>query len=229
MRGRVLVGRGIIASRQGDYSGWLHSIREAEKLVFPDGPYDIRSTVLNQLGAAYWYLCQYREAYGAFARAAAIREGGEDDWSEAIELYNMALCGFGRVEQGEMPGEELGGLLERGYRLAVRSGNGGVEAGMELLMGRQSAGTEALRHALQALKIARLSGAVDTEIEALTLMAVNLANRGPHFENRSGSTSDKLNVWPGKPVTASFWPRFWRRRPGSGWFMGRDRRAWGPT
>ncbi len=185
MQARVWVGQGVLATRYGDFSEDIHLLRRAERAVFPDGPYDIRSTVIDNLGADYWYLCQYRRAFEAFQRATRIREEAHDLWWQAITVYDMALCGMSLADEGEMRSEEVDQLLEKGLGLAVTSGNAEIEAAMQVLIGRRSKGEAARSHHRKALEMARRNGNAATEIEALEGIANSLAEEGPAFHQEA--------------------------------------------
>jgi len=185
MEARVWIGQGQFAAGQFDYSQRLHLTRRAERVVFPDGPYDLRCAVLESLGAAFWYLCRYREAYDAFEKAAQISEQAHDLWSQARSVYNMALCAGNLRHEGEMEVGEYRRLLERGRDLAIESGNHEAEPEMDLLLGQQLTGAEALSYYDRALEIARRQGSVQTEINALRFSGVAMAEMGPQFRAAS--------------------------------------------
>jgi len=185
MQARVWVGEGALAMRRQDYSRDIHLLRLAERAVFPDGPYDIRATVIDNLGSDFWYLCQYRKAFEAFQRATRVREEAHDLWWQAITVYDMALCAMNMMDQGEMTAPEVNRLLERGLDLAVRSSNAEIEAGMQVLMGRWLRGEAARSHFQEALAIARRHSFVTAEIEAMEGLAGNLAERGPSFRREA--------------------------------------------
>lgn len=181
MEARVWIGQAAFARWYADYSGWLHLTRRAERVVFPDGPYDLKCAILDNLGAAYWYLCRYREAYEAFQAAAQIREQAHDLWGQARSVYNMALCGGDLVREGLMETGEYLELLARGRDLAVESGSIRVETEMDILLGQQLTGKEALAHFDRALKAAESLGLVQVEINALRFSGAAMAEMGPEF------------------------------------------------
>jgi len=185
MEARVWVGEGVLAVRQQDHSRDIHLLRRAEKVVFPDGPYDIRCTVMDNLGSDYWYLGRYRKAFEAFETASRLREEAHDLWWQAAVVHGMALCGMSLVEEGEMEPGDLDRLLEWGMELAITSSNGEVEAAMHVLLGRRSSGETALWHYREALEIARREGGIVTEIEAMELLGLGLAARGPEHREEA--------------------------------------------
>ena len=185
MEARVWIGLGALAQWRADYSQWLHLARRAEKVAFPDGPYDLRCAILDNLGAAYWYLCRYREAFDAFERAAQIREQAHDFWWQTGSVYNMALCAGNLLHEGEIEIGEYRRLLERGRDLAIESGNSKAEPEMDLLLGQQLTGAEALSYYDRALEIARRQGLAQTEINALRFSGVAMAEMGPQFRDAS--------------------------------------------
>jgi len=179
MQARVWVGQGALATRRQDYSQDIHLLRQAEKAVFPDGPYDIRATVVDNLGSDYWYLCQYRKAFEAFQRATRLRKEAHDLWWQAITVHDMAVCAMSLRNEGEMSAEAVDELLKGGLDLAERSRNAEIEAAMHVLAGRQERDDGARRHYERALEIARSNGYADTEIEALEGIGNSLAEQGP--------------------------------------------------
>jgi CHAT domain-containing protein/tetratricopeptide (TPR) repeat protein len=185
MEARVWIGQAALAQRHADYSQWLHLTRRAERVVFPDGPYDLQCAVLDNLGAAYWYLCRYREALVAFERAAQIREEAHDLWGQAGAVYNMALCAGNLMSEGEMEIGRYRRILERGRDLAIDSGNFTAEPEMIVLLGAQLSGVEALSHFDRALEIARRHAVIQVEVNALRLSGVALAEMGPSFRDES--------------------------------------------
>lgn len=185
MEARVWIGQAVLAHRYADYSKWLHLTLRAQKVVFPEGPYDIQSTVLENLGAAYWYLCRYQEAYDAFEQAADICEAAHDLWGQARSIFNMALCAVSLLHQGSMEMEEYRELLKRGDALAAESGNAIAQTEMALLLGCQYRGDEALRYFDQALKNARQRSLIQVEIDALRLIGIELAEMGQPYHQES--------------------------------------------
>ena len=185
MEARVWIGQAALAHRHSDYSQWLHLTRRAERVVFPDGPYDIQCAVLDNLGAAYWYLCRYREAFDAFERAAQIREQAHDLWGQAGSVYNMALCAGDLLDEGEMEIGEYRRILELGRDLAIESGNYRAEPEMTILLGKQLAGVEALSLFDQALEIARHHAVIQAEVNALRFSGIVMAEMGPGFREES--------------------------------------------
>ena len=185
MEARVLVGQASLARWYADYSGWLHLTRRVERVVFPDGPYDLKSAVLDTLGAAYWYLCRYEKAFDAFERAALIGAQADDLWGQARSVYNMALCGGNLVIEGLMETGEYLELLERGRELAIASGSARVEPQIDILLGQQFTGNEALVHFDRALEIAHHHGMIQVEINALRFSGAALAEMGPEFRPES--------------------------------------------
>ncbi len=185
MEARVWVGRAGLAQQHSDYSQWLHLTRRAERVVFPDGPYDLQCTVLDNLGAAYWYLCRYREAFDAFEAAAQIRERAHDLWGQARSVYNMALCAGNLVSQGEMEVGEYRRILDSGLDLAIESGNHRAEPEMILLLGNQLSGMEALSYLDRALEIARRHAVIPVEVNALRFSGLVTAEMGPRFRAES--------------------------------------------
>jgi len=185
MEARVWIGQAALAHWHSDYSQWLHLTRRAERVVFPDGPYDLQCAVLDNLGAAYWYLCRYREAFAAFEKAAQIREEAHDLWGQAGSVYNMALCAGNLVSEGEMEIDRYRRILERGRDLAIESGNFTAEPEMILLLGTQLSGVEALSHFDRALEIARRHAVIQVEVNALRLSGIALAEMGPRFREES--------------------------------------------
>ncbi len=185
MEARVWIGQAANAQRHSDYSQWLFLTRRAERIAFPDGPYDLRCAILDNLGAAYWYLCRYREAFDAFERAAQIREQAHDLWWQAGSVYNMALCAGNLLHEGEMEIGEYRRLLEKGRQLAVASGNLKAEPEMTLLLGQQLTGAEAVSYYDRALEIARRQALVQTEVNALRFSGTAMAEMGPQFREES--------------------------------------------
>lgn len=181
MEARVWIGQAVFAKWHGDYSQWLHLARRAERVAIPDGPYDLQSTILDNLGAAYWYLCRYREASEAFQAAARIREQAHDLWGQAGSVYNMALCAGILLHEGETEIGEYRRLIEKGRDLAIESGNLGAETALDLLLAQQLKGAEALSHYDRALEIARQQALIETEIYALKLSGVAMVEMGPQF------------------------------------------------
>jgi CHAT domain-containing protein len=185
MGARVWIGQAAFAQRHADYSQWLHLTRRAERVSFPDGPYDLRCAILDNLGAAYWYLCRYREAFEAFEKAAQIREQAHDFWWQAGSVYNMALCAGNLLREGEMETGEYLRILDRGRDLAIESGNYKAEPEITLLLGQQLSGVEALSHFDQALEIARRQALIQVEINALRFSGIVMAEMGPRFREES--------------------------------------------
>ncbi|NOZ80003.1 MAG: tetratricopeptide repeat protein, partial [Acidobacteria bacterium] len=185
MQARIWAAQGVLAEKRGDYSQSLHLLLRAKKWAFPDGDYDIRCSVMNNLGTVYWYLCRYQKAYDSFRQAALLRAQSGDAWGEGVPVSNMALCGIKLVHEGDMAPRELQNLLNRGLRLAIRSRNIQVEADIHNLLGLQSQGREALRHFQRTLELARRRSLPQDEIEALEFSGTAAAGMGPQFRTQS--------------------------------------------
>jgi CHAT domain-containing protein/tetratricopeptide (TPR) repeat protein len=185
MKARVWIGQARLARLRGDPSLDLHLTLRAHKAVFPEAPYDIQEQVVTKLGAAYWYLCRYQNAFRAFEQAGQISEEAGDVWAQGRASYNMALCGVNLVEEGRMDVADYRVLLNKTVALAEKSGNGALEAEVEILLGQQVSGEEALVHFQKALDIGRAYERVGLEVHALQYSAITLAEMGEGNRNES--------------------------------------------
>ena len=185
MEARVWIGQAVSAGRNRDYSQRLHLILRAQKAVFPDGPYDIRSMVFESLGAVYWYLCRYQEAFDAFESAGLIHEQAHDLWGQARSAYNMALCAGNLRQEGAMEVGEYRRILENGRTLAIESGNSAAESEMTVLLGWLYRGEEAMRYFHSALSSSRERALIPTEVNALRALGIVSAEMGPQFQEES--------------------------------------------
>ena len=185
MEARVWIGQAVSAGRNRDYSERLHLILRAQKAVFPDGPYDIRSMVLESFGAVYWYLCRYQEAFDAFESAALIHEHAHDLWGQARSAFNMALCAGNLRQEGAMGIGEYRRILENGRVLAIESGNLAAESEMTVLLGWLYRGEEAMGYFQSALKSSRERALIQTEINALRALGTLSAETEPHLQDES--------------------------------------------
>jgi len=186
MEARVWIGQAVSAGRNRDYSERLHLILKAQKAVFPDGPYDIRATVYEGLGAVYWYLCRYREAFDAFESAGSIHEQAHDLWGQARSAFNMSLCAGNLRKEGAIEVEEYRRILENGRRLAIESGNLAAESEMTVLLGWLYQGEEAMEYFHSALNSSRERALIQTEVNALRALGIASAKMGPQFREESG-------------------------------------------
>ena len=185
MEARVWIGQAASAGRKLDYSEKLHLTLRAQKAVFPEGPYDIRSMVFESLGAVYWYLCRYQEAFDAFESAALIHEQAHDLWGQARSAFNMALCAGNLLLEGAMEVGEYRRILENGRNLAIESGNLAAESEMTILLGWLHSGEEALQYFHLVLVSSRERGLIQTEINALRALGSVTAERGQRFQDES--------------------------------------------
>lgn len=185
MEARVWIGQAVSAERNRDYSERLHLILRAQKAVFPEGPYDIRAMVYEGLGAVYWYLCRYQEAFDAFESASLIHEQAHDLWGHARSAFNMALCAGNLRHEGAMETGEYRRILENGRTLAIESGNFAADSEMTVLLGWLYRGEKAMEYFQSALSSSRERALIANEINALRALGIVSAETGPLLQEES--------------------------------------------
>ena len=185
MEARVWTAQASLAMVRSDYSQALHLLLKARKVVSPDGPYDIQCWVLDNLGAVYWYLCRYSEAFEAFETAAGIREKAHDEYWRSLSAYNMALSAINLMHEGEMQHEQVQNQINRALDQAIHSGHLESQAGLYLLQGTLEGGTTGLALVRRALEISHRQKMIPIEISSLRSIGTILAEMGPQFREES--------------------------------------------
>ncbi len=185
MEARVWTAWASLAMNRPDHSQALHFLLKARKVVFPDGPYDIRCWVLDSLGTIYWYLCRYQEAYDSFEQAFEIREQAHDWYWQSLSASNMALCAINLMHEGRMDEQQVHALVTRGLEAAINSGNLEGQVVLLQLQGTIERGEAGLSLLRRALEISRRQAFVQLEIENLRSIGSVLAEMGPAFREES--------------------------------------------
>ena len=158
LRARVWVARARLDAASGESGRALTLLRRAEDLAFPDGPIDLRSTILSALGFAYWEQGLYERALETYLRQADIVGGADLVYFEASARYNIALVSVELFQKGRLEFDDHLQHLESALELAVRVGNRRVEARSRLLLGQVLGGKRRFEEYERALEISRSVG-----------------------------------------------------------------------
>jgi len=176
---RVRVGFAAQWIVESEYGRALISLKDAEAVVFPEGPTDLQSTILSLEGNAYWALGLYEDAMDVYAREAELLRRSGNLFMEASPRYNIALLaarlqGVGRMEHGEylrFAKEALDTALSVGHReLELRS---------RLLMAQELEPGRAVEELRRTLALSRDLGDRSSALLSMRLLAERLWRFGP--------------------------------------------------
>jgi CHAT domain-containing protein len=148
---RVWSFQAAAARRRGDHGEALRLLRQAERVAFPDGPVDLRSGILYQMGYAFWAQGLIERALEAYTRQAGLMARAGDPFEEATARSNVAILSIGLFNRGRMKLDDTLDNLRQAAELASRVGNRTAEARARLELGsidRSERGLEELRRAL---------------------------------------------------------------------------------
>jgi len=149
----VLTRQAGVAFARSDYGKALAVYREAESMVFPDGPEYLQSWVLSGLGSVYWSFGDYRKAMTFYEQEAELARRRGDLFSAASVRWNIALMAAGLFTTHEMRKDEVRELLDLALEAAVEGNNKGVEASCRVGLGQLLQGRDAVEELEKALAL----------------------------------------------------------------------------
>ena len=154
LRANVLAEQGGLARDRADYGRSLRLYREAESVVFPDGPAWLQGNVLNGIGWIQWYFGELRQAMETYRLESEIWHASGSRFGEASPLGNQAFLAVALADRGKYPREACLPLVDEALRAALDSGNRGVEARARLLRARLLDGSAAAEESERTILLA---------------------------------------------------------------------------
>jgi CHAT domain-containing protein/tetratricopeptide (TPR) repeat protein len=158
LRSRVRIAEAWQALGLGDYGRALGPLLEAEEILFPDGPANLRSETLAALGFTYWGLGMARKGIDVYEQQAGLMRSTGDRYGEAAPRYNIALLGGRLLNLGEIEHAEYVAVVEEALAVAVRVGHRDLEAKCSQLLGQEVEPEAAARHFERALELSLQTG-----------------------------------------------------------------------
>lgn len=134
LRARVVAAQASQARWRGAYGEALRLLREAEESAFPDGPVDLRSGILSQMGEAYWAQGLLERARETYLRQADLMAAAGDLHVQAVARLNATLLSGTLVNEGRVDRDEFVEDIEQAIRAARQVGNRTAEARARLLL-----------------------------------------------------------------------------------------------
>lgn len=195
LRARVSIWRASLLIDRQDYGAAIRYLREAEEQAFPDGPEDLRRTILTNLARTEVKLGRWERALECYRRQAEIPSVQSSPSQRAENRYMMtALAASVAVRRegwsGEKRAEYLQSLREI-IDLCVREGVPHTEARARRSLGLDLDGQEAIEQLERSIAIAE---AVGDQVEAragMRALAVRLAERQPGSREAAFEVMDR--------------------------------------
>ncbi len=162
------------ANGSGENGKARELLARVEAVAFPQGPPELQSLVLSQLGFLSWAQGDFKEALTFYGRELELLRYSGDLFAEAGVRYNIALMyATGRLASAE----EIRRLEREALDTALRGRNRNVAADVHLSMGEgEPRGSRAaIRHFRQGLALATNSG---TRLFAMRCLGRAMFSRG---------------------------------------------------
>jgi tetratricopeptide (TPR) repeat protein len=211
----------------GDLGHAYRLLKQAERAVFPDGPYALRRTCLGWLGLVAFRMGRLDEAIRIFRRLDALARANGDLQSEASARYN--ILNIELASENMLPVDVN---RERLLRLAREALDSGTQASFpaatlkahrvlgELLAGDAASRTDALHHAERCLAMAVTVNRAEDEALCAWLAASLLHEREPakarSAQSRALAATARANNPATEAVSATRHMQFaWLSRPRS--------------
>jgi len=174
LHANVIVEQGLMAQTQADYGRSLRLYREAEAMVFPDGPTWLKGNVLSGIGWIQWYFSERRQAMETYRLESEIRSASGDRFGEAAPRFNYAFLAVNLAGLGEFPHEKCFRLVEEALDAAIDSGNVNIEAHARLLRARLLDGSPAAEECERVIDLAERLGDAPLRWSAMRYLAIVL-------------------------------------------------------
>jgi CHAT domain-containing protein len=155
LEARVQISQASAATRRGAHGEAIRLLRQAERVVFPDGPVDLRARVLFRMGYAYWAQGLMEQAVAAYTRQADLMEEAGDPYAEATARINIAVLYVRLLDRGRVQLDDVLERLETAAEMASRVGNRSAEARARLQLGRFDRSERGLAELERALALYR--------------------------------------------------------------------------
>ncbi|MEW6368421.1 MAG: CHAT domain-containing protein [Acidobacteriota bacterium] len=190
---RASIEEGFLAYAMSDYGLAWTSFKRAEPRVFPEGPSDLQSAVLQGIGAVSWATGRYREAFECYGREADLRRAAGDPVTETRARYNMATIAWDLVAEGEMDAGEARRITRTALEAAVRAGNVDAEASARALLAADPTldPKTAVEECEKALAGHRRGGRIDLIVWDLNGLASALLRAAPEAPGRAYRAVDQ--------------------------------------
>ena len=174
LHANVIVEQGLMAQTRADYGRALRLYREAEAMVFPDGPAWLKGNVLSGIAWLQWYFSDLRQAMETYRLESEIRSASGDRFGETSPRFNYAFLAVTLAGRGEFPREECLRLVEEALGAAVDSGNTIIEAHVRLLRARLLGGPVAVEECERVIELAERLGDAPLRWSAMRYLAIVL-------------------------------------------------------
>lgn len=190
---RASIEEGFLAYAMSDYGLAWACFKRAEPRVFPEGPSDLQSAVVQGIGAVSWATGRYREAFDSCGREADLRRVAGDPITEARARYNMATIAWDLVKTGEMDAGEARRITGEALEASVHVGNVDAEASARALLAADPTidPLTAVEQCEKALAGHRRGGRIDLIVWDLNSLASALLRAAPDAPERAYSVVDQ--------------------------------------
>ena len=154
-----------------DYGKALRLFREAEEIVFPDGPAYLQSWILSGLGRVWWALGELRRAMEVYEREAVHLQRMGDRFNEAGTRHNIALIAGMLADRGQAEFASVRPLVEQALQVAIESGSRSSEGTTRLLLADHLRGQEKVLETRRAILALEQGGSLEKQLLAKRLLA----------------------------------------------------------
>ena len=168
--GDVLVNYAWQRYHEGRYGHARTMFRQAEALLFPDGPSYLRLETLDGLGSVAWALGRPAETMRYYRRMLVEMQGG-DLYREAGVRRNLAMAAEALERDGRMASAEVAELCREALDATLRGGNPLAEAGVRLMLASRLPGAEGIAEAERGLAVAERTRRLSDLVWARMLLA----------------------------------------------------------
>ena len=138
VRARALILEADLLRHQGqDLETAYALLRQAQPLIFDDGPYRLRRTCLIGLGSVCFRLGRYGEARRHYSRLEALASEAGDDYAQALFKYNQANTLLAEMFDLPVAGgrERLTAMYRNALDAAQRAGHRSAEIQSHRILG----------------------------------------------------------------------------------------------
>jgi CHAT domain-containing protein len=185
----VWIGEGVQANRRADYGRARSLFRRAEAVVFPDGDFRLRSSILSGLGFSSWAMGDLRGAMEYYRREAEMLHDAGARHREASPRYNVALMAGQLYDKQQMDLDEVERLTREALDIALRTDNRTMEAASRRMLGQILEGEAGIE---QYRKAAALDTTLTGRLEARRFIATEYAELGTHRDEAVALADDAI-------------------------------------
>ena len=208
--GQALILQATHLTQKGEDLGRAYrSLREAEPLLFPDGPYPFRRGLMRELAGVCFTMGRLEEALSYYHRYEALaRQAGDGNSVSAAKLgrANTILTQLEDLPREE-DRDEVIGLAEGALKLATASGNRRNRILSHQLLGdvlRHQDPARARRHLDECLTLARENDDRQRIGDCLWSLGAYLAETDPSSARRRIAEALSLAVESGNKLSVAY-------------------------